>query len=139
MVESKSQSPGHSDQLPEESVSGQLGTPDIPAAEVTTPSFGVVVLNWNNARETMSCVEALDAADLPPNHVVVVDNGSTDDSVERLEAWADEHWMWRMRAGTASENVESAGTPWLIIARAGANRGFAGGNNVGIRYDFRGS
>lgn len=99
----------------------------------STPSFGVVVLNWNTAQETMQCVEALERADTPPDHVVVVDNGSDDDSVERLEAWADEHWIWRLSTGT-SGNSAAENTPWLVIARAGANRGFAGGANVGIRY-----
>jgi GT2 family glycosyltransferase len=97
------------------------------------PSFGVVVLNWNNARETMMCVEALDRAQPPPDHVVVVDNGSGDDSVERLEEWADEHWLWRL-SGAGSGGTPQERTPWLVIARAGENRGFAGGNNVGIHY-----
>jgi GT2 family glycosyltransferase len=92
------------------------------------------VLNWNNAQETMRCVEVLEAADPAPDHVVVVDNGSADDSVGRLEAWADEHWIWRMSGGTSGENRPRNEAPWLVIARAGANRGFAGGNNVGIRY-----
>ncbi len=82
----------------------------------------------------MRCVEALEAADPAPDHVVVVDNGSADDSVGRLEAWADEHWIWRMSGGTSGNNRSRNEAPWLVIARAGANRGFAGGNNVGIRY-----
>lgn len=71
---------------------------------------------------------------MPPAHVVLVDNGSADDSVERLEEWADEHWMWRVSGGDRDSVDDSAPTPWLVIARCGANRGFAGGNNVGIRY-----
>lgn len=82
----------------------------------------------------MRCVETLEAADPAPDHVVVVDNGSADDSVGRLEAWADEHWIWRMSGGTSGESRSPNEAPWLVIARAGANRGFAGGNNVGIRY-----
>jgi hypothetical protein len=104
------------------------------AAATNSPSFGVVVLNWNNAQDTMRCVETLERADPAPDHVVVVDNGSQDDSVERLEAWADEHWIWRLSSGTSGNANSAENTPWLIIARAGANRGFAGGNNVGLRY-----
>jgi GT2 family glycosyltransferase len=94
----------------------------------------VVVLNWNNAADTMACVESLDAADPAPDHVVILDNGSVDDSVERLEAWADEHWIWRLSGGTTGKRAASEGTPWLVIARAATNRGFAGGNNIGIQY-----
>ena len=118
------------DALPSEPVSDATAGSESEGA----PAFGVVVVNWNNAAETMACVETLDASNPPPQHVVIVDNGSVDDSIERLEAWADEHWIWRL-AGTSSESAKSRnGVPWLIIARAGANRGFAGGSNVGIRY-----
>ena len=117
MPERKGQLP---DALPSEKVR------DATAGSESGPTFGVVVVNWNNAAETMHCVETLDASDPPPHHVVVVDNGSVDDSIEQLEAWADEHWIWRLAGAD--------GVPWLVIARAGANRGFAGGSNVGIRY-----
>ena len=115
-------------------VRSERASSDAVGSKSEVPAFGVVVVNWNNAAETMACVETLDAADPPPDHVVVVDNGSVDDSIERLEAWADEHWIWRL-AGTSSESAKSQdGVPWLVIARAGANRGFAGGSNVGLRY-----
>ncbi len=82
----------------------------------------------------MRCVEALETAETPPDHVVIVDNGSADNSVARLDAWADEHWMWRMSAGPGGDHRFREKPPWLVIARTGTNRGFAGGNNIGIRY-----
>lgn len=39
-----------------------------------------------------------------------------------------------MSTGTSGNAGSAGNTPWLVIARAGANRGFAGGNNVGLRY-----
>ena len=86
-------------------------------------SFGVVVLNWNNAHDTIPCLESLLAADPRPRHAVVVDNGSTDSSVANIRRWGREH-------GVVAENGEM---PWLIIIEAGRNRGFAGGNNLGIK------
>ena len=86
------------------------------------PSFGVVVLNWNNAHDTIPCLESLLAASPGPEHVVVVDNGSTDSSVAGIRRWGREH-------GVVTENGVK---PWLIVIEAGTNRGFAGGNNLGI-------
>ena len=83
------------------------------------PSFGVVVLNWNNAHDTLPCLDSLVQADPRPRHVVVVDNGSTDDSVRRIHDWR------------ATQPVDDG---WLIVIEAGSNRGFAGGNNVGISH-----
>lgn len=120
--------------LPDKHVDSPEALADVPAAISGNPSFGVVVLNWNDAAQTMRCVEALEATQPAPDHVLIVDNGSNDDSVNRLEEWADEHWIWRMSGGTAETTESRQRTPWLVIARAGVNRGFAGGNNIGMRY-----
>lgn len=56
--------------------------------------------------------------------VVVCDNGSNDDSVEQVLAWAGEYFDLKEGSGE--------GDFWLI--QTGANLGYAGGNNVGIRF-----
>lgn len=81
-----------------------------------SPTFGVVVLNWNNADETMSCLSALTSASPPPERIAIVDNGSVDDSLSRIERWC---------ASSADHNR-------LQVIDAGANLGFAGGTNLGI-------
>ena len=73
---------------------------------------GVVVVNWNGLADTTACLASLAAASPRPARVVVVDNGSTDGSLEAL------------RAPNADQGVS-------IIA-AGSNRGFAGANNLGL-------
>lgn len=81
-----------------------------------SPTFGVVVLNWNNADDTMSCLSALISASPPPQSIVIVDNGSADESLTRIERWC---------ASSANHNR-------LRVIDAGANLGFAGGTNLGI-------
>lgn len=93
------------------------------------PTFGVVILNWNNAHDTIPCLESLVAADPQPQHAVVVDNGSTDASVATIRRWGLERGL---TGGTAAES-------WLVVIEAGTNRGFAGGNNLGIRFLLDGS
>jgi GT2 family glycosyltransferase len=89
-----------------------------------TPTFGVVVLNWDNSHDTIPCIESLLAADPRPAHVVVVDNGSSDSSVQILKRWGQEHDVY-------SDDQTAS---WLVIIEAGTNRGFAGGNNIGIAF-----
>lgn len=72
----------------------------------------IVVLNWNNAADTLACLESLATLAYPAYEVLVVDNGSTDDSVARIRA----------------------GFPNAPILETGANLGYAGGNNAGIRH-----
>jgi hypothetical protein len=69
-----------------------------------------VTLNWNRAADTLACLRSLRAAGLPPEQVVVVDNGSTDDSVAVLRAACPEARL-------------------LVNPR---NMGFAGGANPGL-------
>jgi GT2 family glycosyltransferase len=76
------------------------------------PRLVVVVLNWNNAPDTLRCLDALAASDYEGFEVVVVDNASTDGSVAIL----------RERQ------------PNLALLENGENLGYAGGNNVGIQY-----
>ena len=48
------------------------------------PSIVVVTVNWNLPQETARCVSSILAGDYCPLQVVVVDNGSDDDSVALL-------------------------------------------------------
>lgn len=72
----------------------------------------VVILNWNGWRDTVACVESVRRQTLHPEWIVVVDNASTDDSEATLRALG----------------------PDVTVLQSGANLGFAGGNNVGIRW-----
>lgn len=95
-------------------------------------TIGVVVLNWNGCTDTLACLESLLRAVPRPGRVVVVDNGSHDDSVARLTQWAEQH--------APSFEVLGPRAPlpvcrrWLTIVASDTNRGFPGGNNAGLRF-----
>lgn len=82
------------------------------AAEVNAPLVVSVIVNWNGWRDTLSCIESLMKQDYPAQQIVVVDNASTDDSVERIRN----------------------AFPQITVLVAERNRGFAAGSNMGIRY-----
>lgn len=74
---------------------------------------GIVVLNYNDAEETVKFVNDINSYDVV-NQIVVVDNGSTDDSLSQLEK---------------IENIK-------LIALEN-NLGYAAGNNAGLKYLYR--
>jgi hypothetical protein len=77
-----------------------------------TNSFVVaVVLNWNNPQDTLGCVTSLRVSDYRNLDILLVDNGSTDNSV----------------------GVFTKRFPEIELIETGENLGYAGGNNVGIR------
>ena len=77
------------------------------------PKIGIVILNWNGWRDTLSCLASIRQADYPASQyqIVVVDNGSTDESVAQLR-----------------------GHNGLTLLELPSNVGFAAGSNVGIRH-----
>lgn len=74
----------------------------------------VVILNWNGGTDTLECLASLSRQSYRDCRVVVIDNGSSDDSVARIKAWAE-------------------GKEDVVMIENGDNLGFAAGCNVGIR------
>lgn len=85
----------------------------------------VVVLNWNGFSDTKQCLESIAELRIKDYElgVVVVDNGSTDGSVKKLRSLIKE---LRIPGQARDDGV--------ILIRNEKNLGFAGGNNVGIKY-----
>lgn len=109
-----------------------------------------VIVNWNGWKDTVECLESLFGCEYDDLRVIVCDNGSTDNSVNNICAWANgefgrvraeervdtqpipiKHIVYD-RAQAESISIAENSLP-LIIIDIGTNLGFAGGNNVGIR------
>ena len=76
------------------------------------PKVAIVILNWNSYEDTKECLDSLEDVTYPNYEIIIVDNGSTDGSVARLEMAFPQH----------------------KFIRSEENLGFAGGNNIGIKY-----
>lgn len=100
----------------------------------------VILLNWNGFDDTVSCLESLFACESTACRVFVCDNGSTDNSVVRLQSWAKENCDVDFACVTSAEIDNDAkldDNVRLAIIENGRNLGFAAGNNVGIRLAIR--
>ena len=117
----------------------------------------IVVLNRNGADDILECLESVFACSYPDFRVVLVDNASDDDSIDRVRGWVDgkrasprvEAPGERPRPQTFGEiaidrasdlpvgegrwGSDRARWPDLTLVGVGANLGFAGGHNLGIR------
>ena len=74
----------------------------------------IIILNWNGADDTIACLQSLAKAE-GEFVVYVVDNGSADDSLARIQSWMDEHAEVEVRLVPLDKNY-----------------GFARGNNKGL-------
>lgn len=110
----------------------------------------VVIVNWNGWEDTVECLESLFGCEYDHIRVIICDNGSTDNSVNNICAWANgEFGKARTEERTGSlpipikhivydraqaESISVADdAPPILIVDIGTNLGFAGGNNVGIK------
>ena len=73
--------------------------------------ISIVILNWNNWRQTLECISSVKAIDYAPFAIIVVDNGSTDGSEQKIR------------------NAH----PDITVIQTGSNLGYAAGNNFGLR------
>jgi GT2 family glycosyltransferase len=76
------------------------------------PAVSIIVLNYNGREDTLACIRSLEHLMYPNAEVIVVDNASSDGSAEAIRS----------------------AHPKVTLIETGANLGFTGGNNVGIRY-----
>jgi GT2 family glycosyltransferase len=77
-----------------------------------SPKVGVVIVNYNGFEYTAECVKSILASSYDNLDVIVVDNASTDGSVEKLGD------LFRTE---------------ITLLRSEKNIGFAGGTNIGIK------
>ena len=76
------------------------------------PRVFIITLNWNGRDDTIECIASLMKLNYSNYNIVVVDNGSTDDSVTALrEKYKD-----------------------IVIIENGRNLGYAEGFNTGMRF-----
>jgi hypothetical protein len=72
----------------------------------------VILVNWNSLQYTIDCIESLDLVTYRNFDIIVVDNGSTDGSAEKLKEKFNH----------------------IILLQSELNLGFTGGNNLALRY-----
>jgi GT2 family glycosyltransferase len=100
----------------------------------------IIILNWNGWKDTIECLESLFQISYLNYQVIVVDNGSTDDSIEKIKDWAEGEIAVGSKPVSYAEvdsDASQVGDISLVLVKLKENLGFARGNNVGIRCALR--
>lgn len=128
---------------------------------MSSSRVSIVVLNWNGWEDTIGCLESLMRLRHDDYEVIVVDNASSDGSMEKIKAWAtsrpdlfdaevtepgapplaeyfpEDTEAGREESGKGRVEAMLRPNPPLTLIHAGENLGYARGNNLGIRYALR--
>lgn len=92
----------------------------------------VIILNWNGYGDTIECLQSLYR--MSSNfYVIVVDNGSTDDSVRRIMEYLDSAGIMSRIVKYGGRLGEAPASGSCTIYDIGENLGFARGNNEALR------
>jgi GT2 family glycosyltransferase len=78
---------------------------------MNNPLISLIILNWNGKECIEECLESVLKTEYENIEIIVVDNGSTDDSLERIKSYS------RIKLLALKENI-----------------GYAAGNNVGFKH-----
>lgn len=87
-------------------------TPVAPQSTLLLPRVSIIVVNTNELHHLKRCLPSLARQNYPDYEVIVVDNVSSDGSLEYI-----------------AETF-----PWVRVVRNRANLGYAGANNVGLQH-----
>jgi GT2 family glycosyltransferase len=118
----------------------------------------IIILNWNGWEDTIECLESIYQIAYPLYDIIVVDNGSKDDSPQKIKDYAEgkikvesqffdyspynkplyleEFLKSEMDSSVSIKKTIDSLAPIknLIIIKNDDNYGFAEGNNIGIRF-----
>lgn len=118
------------------------------------PLVYIVILNWNGCRDTIECLHSIFHNTYSNYRVIICDNNSQDGSIEYIKAWAEGRLQIEFPVNSPVYHLPSIPKPIsyieytrkealakhekntrsMILLHTGGNLGYAGGNNMGIRY-----
>ncbi len=128
--------------------------------EKMEPKVSIIILNWNGWEDTIECLESLYHINYPNYDVIVVDNGSEDESIHMIRKYATgaleiesnffsfsshnkpiqifEHKNIELESlsGTDIEFDKLNSNNKLILIKNDHNAGFSEGNNIGIKFSL---
>lgn len=126
------------------------------------PKVSVIILNWNNWKDTIECLESLLQITYPNYEIIVVDNGSSDNSIDKIKEYTKGNIVveskfvnfdqknkpikWKEIERNLVETDKGAKEkgldctlPYrkLTIIKNEKNYGFAEGNNIGMKFALK--
>ncbi|MDX2129543.1 MAG: glycosyltransferase family 2 protein [Chloroherpetonaceae bacterium] len=126
------------------------------------PHVSIIILNWNNWRDTITCLSSVLQLKYPNFSIILCDNHSTDHSIDKIHDWLQgqlsfqvdfpeidnivvkehkphipysiENYRYEEKEFKKVSETLHRLTRLITVIDTGSNLGYGGGNNVGIRF-----
>ena len=91
----------------------------------------IVILNYNTASDTISCIQSIEAYNTAPINYIVVDNGSSHkEGIRLLEKFFENSQKSYLKLSDTDSHPKSL--PYFCFLVSSSNDGYARGNNKGL-------
>jgi len=111
----------------------------------------IIILNWNGWEDTLECLDSIFKAYNFNFNIVLLDNASSDSSVQEIRSWVSQNVPLRDDTNTFQyveltesdlnrnifNNFSQLGVPKFVFIKNDTNYGFAEGNNIGARFAIK--
>lgn len=102
---------------------------------MNNPRVFLIILSFGQHELTLACLESLVHLSSPVDTIIVCDNNSPAPTCQAILAWGTQQFGGdKVEVLDHGFENQSAGQARFVFIQNGANVGFAGGNNPGIRY-----
>ena len=105
-------------------------------AHIDPRTWAVVIPSFRHAEDSLACIESIWNAEPRPNHVVLVDDASPDDSVEKIVGWVAARGITAQAVSSSDLGRALNEITWLTVAASPKNSGFTIASNAGLRAVF---
>lgn len=120
------------------------------------PLVSIIILNWNGWQDTLECLESVFQIDYPNYQVILVDNNSQDQSLEKIRKYTQGKItvkspffkynpnnnpikiteLTKQETEQPTDNIKTTDN-LLTLIKNDENYGFAAGNNIAIKYTLK--
>ena len=95
--------------------------------------IAIIILNWNGWHDTIECIKSILKVNNVELSIVVVDNGSTDESVEHISLFINQCNNRTHYVNEGEELHTRIQNKDIVFYKLHENYGFAKGNNLGLQ------
>jgi GT2 family glycosyltransferase len=93
----------------------------------------IIILNWNGWRDTIDCLNSLKKTNYSYYHIILLDNGSTNDSVNQIRSWINANDI-SPKLNLVDYDKIIYSSEWISFLTHKENLGFSKGCNFGIDF-----
>ncbi len=98
-------------------------------------NLAVIILNYKGWQDSIDCLKSLKQQTYKDFFIVMIDNGSGDDSYQKIDAWLNEsdEFLFAIHDLDKDDVKSLAKDKEVYLVKSKENHGFAIGNNKGIK------